>query len=322
MKKNKWFYRTPCWSYALDETGALVRIDDAVKTGTYYCPNCHGIMIPKLGNTNIWHFAHKNTVNCTPESYLHSLAKKRIADYFNNCNEFVVTFMQDMFCAADCPLKRDVPCSWQDKKSYDLKEYYDRCETEKTYAGFVPDICLTYSMNPNLAPVFIEICVTHKSSVEKLGSGFRIIEINVKTEQDLEDFITSCSKQENISPLVRFYNFRPAPGLPSIERQRKINCFFIDSIAGFHFDGNRLCLEQESEEFEKSILSIRALEQIEDELIGYLLYKHHVKLRNYFCYSKLERYKFDLNEKICTYGIHYNINPIEDSMLVYFEDDL
>ena len=72
--------------YALDSQNRLVNIRD-IEEGKelYFCPYCKGEMIPKRGKIRDWHFAHKClTENCSYESYLHSLAKLRLCEWFNN----------------------------------------------------------------------------------------------------------------------------------------------------------------------------------------------------------------------------------------------
>ena len=65
------------YTTALDENGNLIRINDAEKGGTYYCPNCKSeFILRKSGKTGKGsrrpHFAHNNlTTNCTGESNLH-----------------------------------------------------------------------------------------------------------------------------------------------------------------------------------------------------------------------------------------------------------
>ena len=43
--------------------GKKVFVDNLTdRTGTFLCPHCKAEVIPKLGEKNIWHFAHKGEV--------------------------------------------------------------------------------------------------------------------------------------------------------------------------------------------------------------------------------------------------------------------
>ncbi|MFC1741295.1 competence protein CoiA family protein [Nanoarchaeota archaeon] len=49
---------------ARDKAGKLVLIDDIDKgcKGSYLCPYCKKEVVPKMGDRNVWHFAHKEEV--------------------------------------------------------------------------------------------------------------------------------------------------------------------------------------------------------------------------------------------------------------------
>lgn len=81
----------------------------------------------------------------------------------------------------------------------------------------MPDLILRSSSAPNREPVFLEIYVTHKSTEEKLKSGYRIIEIPITSEEDISNIVETMSlkgedssvKQDeyNKTENIRFYNF-------------------------------------------------------------------------------------------------------------------
>ena len=56
------------YSYAKDLDGHIVHIEDAFQGGIYYCPQCGNEMIPKMGDINAHHFAHKVECSCNGES--------------------------------------------------------------------------------------------------------------------------------------------------------------------------------------------------------------------------------------------------------------
>lgn len=57
MKKRQLFT-------AVDENGEKVLVDDVDKEarGSYLCPYCKREVVAKLGEKNVWHFAHKDEV--------------------------------------------------------------------------------------------------------------------------------------------------------------------------------------------------------------------------------------------------------------------
>lgn len=50
--------------YANDENGKRIHIDNAKKGNDYFCPVCGGTVIPKQGEFNMWHFAHRQGIDC------------------------------------------------------------------------------------------------------------------------------------------------------------------------------------------------------------------------------------------------------------------
>lgn len=49
--------------FALNSENRRIHATAADKTQEYFCPICHGRVIPRQGEINAWHFAHQNT--CT-----------------------------------------------------------------------------------------------------------------------------------------------------------------------------------------------------------------------------------------------------------------
>ena len=115
------------YSYAFNSEKKLTSINSATKGNQYYCPCCGEVMIPKQGQKNRWHFAHKaNLENCSYETYLHKLAKIRIQECFNQNSSFNITFKQECMCDANvCSIKRFPRCSWFEQKTFDIKKYYN-----------------------------------------------------------------------------------------------------------------------------------------------------------------------------------------------------
>lgn len=205
------------YTYSLDADNNLVNIVDAKKGNEYFCPSCGAQMILKQGAKRKWHFAHKNNVsNCSYETYLHKIAKRRIRECFEYSPNLIISFRSSVTCnVVDCPLGALKPCSWRTLKSFDLKKYYDCCREEVSINGYVADLFLTNEKHPN-DPILIEIYVTHKSTEEKLKSNLRIIEIHIKSEDDINQIISTAEINESedynkwgirIGDRIGFYNF-------------------------------------------------------------------------------------------------------------------
>ena len=93
------------YSYAFDSEWRLIHIDDAIKGKEYRCPNCKEIMIVRKGKERKKHYAHKNTENCSYETYLHKIAKRRICECFNESAHFMIQCQSKLRCNVDCPLE-------------------------------------------------------------------------------------------------------------------------------------------------------------------------------------------------------------------------
>ena len=198
--------------YALNPDGKRVYIREARHNVRFTCVNCGSEMIAKQGKIREWHFAHKTlSKNCSHESYLHSLAKIRIHDWFYNADQFLLGLNTEYRCSqmADCIwFDGENPSYCKQNKLHiiDLKKYYNSCDIERTYKNFRADL-FVYNNQSDKSPVFIEICVNHPCSEEKINSGIRIIEVVIKSEEDIDRIISStiCEGDD----LIKLYNFNP-----------------------------------------------------------------------------------------------------------------
>lgn len=204
------------YHYAYDSEGSIISIDKTEKDKKYYCIGCGEEMICKKGQIRDHHFAHKNTENCNPETYLHQYVKHYIKELFDKQKHFYIKFNQNKECKNinNCQYRKIFRdnCIKKEPIKYDLKEYYNKCEIESSYRGFIADLKL---ISETYEPIFIEIAVTHDCEENKKNSDIRIIEIKIPSTTDKLDLsILSETEYElwnkeiknNIQ--VRFYNFR------------------------------------------------------------------------------------------------------------------
>lgn len=238
------------YEYAKDEHDVYTHIDNALKGHCYRCIECGEQLIIKDGSKKRKHFAHKSNSNCNGESYIHKIWKKRIKDKFYSNSPFIIKYFVGTPCkdVTTCLIKKKIPdlkCNKCDVKEVDLKLEYDTCKEEIEYKGFVGDIVLSDSKNPDKEPLFIEIDYTHPCDEEKIASGIRIIEFKVDDDKEKPinlDEPGLWMKKEKWSinlkdgnpynmkhlPDVRFYNFNrlsyPTIGLYSIMHNNDGQC--------------------------------------------------------------------------------------------------
>ncbi len=177
------------------------------RTGApYYCFGCGGELIANLPVSKSQYFSHKSSGNCSFETYLHSLAKKSFLKHYQDALNSNTPFFLEIKRPAKCNRHLQnlgYVCTTSIIHPFDLTSVYKYVSLEIDHAGFRPDILLTSDKAP---PLFIEIAVTHKCSVEKINSGIRILEIQVKSEEDLSAIEQRrlFADEQNISS----YNFR------------------------------------------------------------------------------------------------------------------
>ena len=186
------------YNYALNEQGRLVSIKQAYlerdEGHTYHCVGCGAGMIARLGVVRDWHFAHRgDDYYCGTETYLHMVAKSLVKEKFEKDGPFMVGYYRDIKCSDNgtCPFAKDEECHTHKQETFDLKEFYDTCEEEKPVGDYIADLLLTNSSKPDREPVLIEIQVSHKSTPQKRDSGLHIIEIRIRTEEDIAKLLSA-----------------------------------------------------------------------------------------------------------------------------------
>ena len=204
------------YPYAIDESNNLIHIasisEDSRKNSAYRCPNCGGAMQACMGIHNAHYFRHYKDHKCGIESYIHKVAKTILINRFNAPHStFLVGFSPNRQCKAYGQCEHgDYNCRLTPEyREYDLKTLYDLpAKDEVNYSDengtFRPDIILTSSKS-NRKPIFIEVYHKHKSSETKIDSGNYIIEIKVKTLEDLRLLETGILQE---SDAIRFLNFK------------------------------------------------------------------------------------------------------------------
>ena len=280
------------YKYAFDEIGNIVSIEDFTKESsklhTFKCIVCGGELRPRaIGSKHRRaHFYHKEVVSCNGETYLHKLGKLYIKQHFDNSDKFCISYEVSKTCKEhNCNL-RNYNCHKEHEiNQVDLKEFYDTCTIEATIKGFVADLLLTNSKNPNIQPTLIEICVTHPCEDEKKQSELKIIEISIKTEKDIENLFSDGFLSENL-------NKRIGNKIEFISFKRNIEEKLVSPISRFiyypalsptPFKNNIQCSIANSKIFKESIVELNVVNKkhyLEDDyVIVYDWLANRIKLK-------------------------------------------
>ena len=150
------------YQYAYDESGSLINVNDLSKEVSkqhhYKCISCGSELLPRAIGSKYRkpHFYHRNIVNCNSETYLHKLAKRLIKSHFEKADHFIISHLATLECSETGCSIRNYACKQENQLiSYDLKKYYDICEEEKEIDGFVADLLLSDSRNPEKQNILI-----------------------------------------------------------------------------------------------------------------------------------------------------------------------
>lgn len=185
MSEPKLTYR-----FAYDDYGNIVDFHNVTKEMReqthFWCIGCGAEMVAALGQKRQY-FRHKIEGNCSRETYLHKLGKRKIKEIFDKESKFWISYK----CQHDCADKEKCEfydlgyCLQTKTDKYNLKQFYDSCEEEQYIDGYVADVLLTSKENPRTPPTLIEIWVSHKCEQSKYESGLHIIEIRLRSENDV-----------------------------------------------------------------------------------------------------------------------------------------
>lgn len=201
------------YAYALDSQGALTHISDALRSHTYTCPGCKSSLTPVLGEINAKHFRHSEEC-CALETYLHRCAKEAFfyryqqalsrempisleLEHQVSCNGSRLAFVRDETrrCLKFVPAR------------YNLTQFFDQAELEKhdKVTGLRPDVMLCDAAGERRC--YVEICVTHPCSQEKIEAGIPILEFKVQSAADIQMLLTGSYsiKEKNL----RVFNWLP-----------------------------------------------------------------------------------------------------------------
>ena len=209
------------YDYGRTDNGKIINISQVYKNikEKYFCISCNDELIPKIGKIREHHFAHKNkNIICSKENYFHLLGKNIFFNTYIDCIKNKEAFyigLKEIRCKNNMNHK----CGNIKIDKYNLLEYFDKIEMEKYNGKFIPDLRL-FNQSSN-EDIFIEIYYSSRISEEKANSNKRIIEIQVKNEDDLKIIENKIFDEGNDN--LRFYNFKRK----CENKEECNNCIFV-----------------------------------------------------------------------------------------------
>ncbi|MGH7241038.1 MAG: competence protein CoiA family protein, partial [Candidatus Saccharimonadales bacterium] len=181
-------------------------------SGSFYCYGCGHELIAHLGLKRARHFQHKaSESSCARETYLHSLAKSVFVGAFKGHQAAGTPYYLEQRVKGTCTHYEQslhFTCPHEEIQRHDLTKWFDVCNAETGYKGFVADVLLASTTRQEV--LMIEFSVTHDCEPEKIASGARIVEIPIHDEADvaaLRDGLLQDGKRSGF----RSYNLKNRP---------------------------------------------------------------------------------------------------------------
>lgn len=201
------------YAYALDSQGALTHISDAQRSDAYTCPGCKSSLTPVLGEINATHFRHSKEC-CALETYLHKCAKEAFFYRYQQALSREMPISLELERQVSCNGSRLALTGDETRRClksvparYNLTQFFDQAELEKhdKVTGLRPDVMLCDAAGERRC--YVEICVTHPCSQEKIEAGIPILEFKVQSAADIQMLLTGSYSIKEKS--LRVFNWLP-----------------------------------------------------------------------------------------------------------------
>ncbi|WP_229685480.1 competence protein CoiA family protein [Pseudomonas asuensis] len=201
------------YAYALNGQGTLTHISDALRSHTYTCPGCKSPLTPVLGEINAKHFRHSEEC-CALETYLHKCGKEAFFYRYQQALSRAVPISLELERRVSCngarlALVRDKTsqCLESVPARYNMTKFFDLAELEKRdrTTGLQPDVMLRDTAGKRRC--YIEICVTHPCSQEKIDTGIPILEFKVQSAADIQMLLSGSYSTKD--KRLNAFNWRP-----------------------------------------------------------------------------------------------------------------
>ena len=216
-------------------------------------------------------FKTEKSFNIELKTKIHCSERRTCPFYkrLNYVNELLSVVCQESELEEEC-------CDFK-SITVDLRKYYNRCEAEKgvfcveknkrkrafsyktedVCGHFVADLLLWNDddENKDREPVAIEICVTHPCEEEKKESGLKIIEINVRNENDIEKIVSGNIAGDN----VEFFNFNasaPDEPLNKVNVFSRLAFFKSGAVVNSTIEDYQYCSERKTRKNNYSVVEL------------------------------------------------------------------
>jgi len=233
------------YRYALESNGVIVDVKSLTPSDRkdYECVGCGNIVRPVLPETDRQnHFRHKVQVECSLETYLHRMGKLLFEKTYRECLERNEPYIIEYKVPVCCNYCEHGLCVIEKKiEQYDLTKLFRQIHIEKKDGNLIPDLILKTNSGDK---IYIEIVVTHKSTISKINSNVRIIEFTLESEGDLAYLNNTKILFDDI--FVEFINFNPIPDKRNLHSKcrKNVECFIVypsgkcvlNSIKIYEFD--------------------------------------------------------------------------------------
>lgn len=280
---------------ALDSLGQIVHIKNIIREesgikGKYSCIDCGQELIPRLGQKNERHFAHKEDVACLGETHLHKLCKLTFFNVYQKClkekKAFNIELNQNQTCTK-CESELNMVCDLGEKLILvDLTKKYDKVFLERKDGEFTPDITLISKDCQD--KIFIEIAVSHKSTDKKLNSDNKIIELKVN-DPIYAEFIEDCELSVN-HPEITFHNFKV----------KKFDGVVYENYCDTIFNFFVVFSEGKCRLFQMTLLQIKSyLKKGKENILFYSLTENYSSRSSVFKFFVAKAYKENIDVRNC-----------------------
>ena len=176
------------WPLAKDTLGSYIHIGDTVSKEQYFCPECSGRFIARMGTKVKHHFAHYRGIVCTGEGSRHSIAKHYIAILLGN------------------PVTLPLMCQSNrlPTKAYRLQVW--NVEIEYAVGEYIVDV----ACERNGKPIYVEVIDTHPTDLEKSRTlKDALVEVKIKDLSDQEVFFGEKVRERLLGELAFFLPTMP-----------------------------------------------------------------------------------------------------------------
>jgi hypothetical protein len=270
------------YEHAKNIDGKPIHISEVNKNEKirYFCIVCDKELIPKTGDINEHHFAHKNkNIDCSKEKYFQLLGKMLFLEIYNKCKHEKIPFNIKI---KDQCINEDILCKKNNYSIYNLLDYFENIEMGYQYDFLISDLKIFNEKNESL---FIVTYYFHIINQNNDYGNNRVIEIKIKCEDDFKNIKNKLLSEENEN--IIFHNFKRkfvlADNCKNCQKhlskyiQKNVqNVKFPDKYILLNYNGKIECKIIESLKLPKIIKSYRYIKMVNPNIDYYSQYNEFI----------------------------------------------